>query len=721
MKKRKNTIIILSILLLSIGALVFSCLNAFNIVRFFKTAITLSIKNNEYTYNDEALETLNYEVKSGSLVNGDEIYFIFNEEIKDVGTYDRNSFTYNIYDKNHNNVTSSYDIIEEFENIIINKREITIETKSKSFYKTTDNKLESVSVLSGSLCNGHYIRTSGFETFSNDGMYKNTGSVNIYNKDNEDVSKNYKINYKYGIVYVYGNNDEIIDGGGSNDKETLDEQDEDGSANGTVDFENGGEPEVILRYKPSSNNQGNLMFASPTLYGNYNKNKFELAKKYSNNNGIETYGFIQELLKQSGNYKVLNGELEYLGVPSRQYDYVESYPVFQNKQNNDTYFIESNLKDKTIKTQFLDFDYYKDHALIDNISFSNSKYASEESKYYSFVCDQYLGVDYSTRNGVISFCDKYNIWQSNSIFEIAQKLMTAYKNDFVYSLNGVTSLAADNPILDFLNNTKVGRCQNFAEAAVVIFRVFGYPARPIIGYAISGANVANKSVYATTNEKHERAQVYVKGKGWVTFEFTVAPQYEEGGGNIAEKEEEDYSEYDFVVKGKDYEITYDGKEHEFEDYEILKQTKGDFHFWVDYQNRSRFVQAGSYKNRFVCRVQKYVNGQWLFINNQYKILSIDGEIQINKKNLKISDWGHHGQQFGTLSKTINVSMDHNLLNDLVDGDVIKSFRILNYDEMKSPGTYNAMVVPEVIYNTILGIDVTSSYEFQPYKLTLILT
>lgn len=719
MKKRRNAIIVLSILLLSIGALVFSCLNAFNIVRFFKTSITLAIKDNEYTYNGKALETLNYEVKNGSLVDGDNIYFVFETEIKDAKTYYRNTFNYKILDKNFVDVSSSYEITEEFEEIVINKRELTIETGSKTFYKTSDNKAESVKIISGSLCDGHYIETINFNSYSNDGSYQNKGNILIYDNNNANVTSNYNIRYKYGLIYVYGNSETVPDDSEEESSgDELEEQDSAGSANGIVDFNMGGDSQVILRYKPYSNNQGNLMFASPTLYGSYDTNKFELAKRYSNNNGIETYGFAQKLLMESNNYEVLSGELEYVGINKREYDYVESYPLFQHQQNNDTYFVESNLKDQTIKTQFLNYDYYSNHTLLDNLSFKDSSYINEENKYYSFVRSQYLGVDNATKIGINTFCNKYNIWSGNSVFEVAQKLMMAYKNDFVYSLNGVTSLAANNPVLDFLNNTKVGRCQNFAEAAVVIYRCLGYPARPIVGYVIRNANVANKSVFATNMEKHERAQVYLKGKGWVTFEFTVAPEYGNDGGSDSETQEEDYSNYDFVLKGNDHKLTYDGKEHDFTDYKIIKEKKGNFGYYVRSQFSGKYVNAGEYKNSFSFRIYSNSGNTNQLINNQFNILEIPGKIIINKKELKEMKWSGHSQPFSFLSKSLDITMDSGFFPDLVDGDVIKSFRILNYDDIKTAGTYNAIIVPEVIYNTNLNIDVTNSYEFEPFKLKL---
>lgn len=741
MKKTKNIGIVLSILLLCIGALVFSCLNAFDIVRIFKTSITLSIKNNEYTYDGKSLNTLNYEIKDGSLIEGDEVCFIFNSEIKDAATYTREAFSYNIFDKNHNNVTSSYDINEEFEDIVINKRDITFETSSKAFYQSRENMCDSAKIIDGSLCDGHYFETFNFGTYSNDGFYENSGNIIIFDSDDINVTNNYNIHYKYGVIVVYGNDklpipdptpdptpdpdpdsgdDDSDDDTGGGD--TLDEQTGAASAKGAVDLNDGGE--VILRYKPYTSNQGTLMFSSPTLYGSYQKDKFLLAEKYTNGS-VNPYEFIQQLLIQKGNYKINSGELEYIGIPDRQYDLVGAYPAFQYLQNNDTYFIDSNLNNQTIYTQFFDFDYYSDHAEIDDISFDNSLYTEEESKYYSFVYNQYTGVDYETNEGIYEFIRKNKIWGENAL-EIARKLIYIYKNDFVYSLNDVTSLQAENPILDFLNNTKKGRCQNFAEASVVIFRYFGYPARPVIGYSIPDANTAGKSIYVTSENKHEQCQVYIKGKGWVTFEFTVAPQYgSEGGSDGDQQQEDDYSEYDFVIKGNDHQFTYDGEEHNFlyNDYKIIKRAYGNFNLNIHHSSSS-FIEAGLHKNIFLCRICKNGYDNPIIINNQFKIKMIDGEVIINQKKLDLSKsgWGSHQASVGGLSEYIDVSIDCSFCSDLTSNDVIKSFKILNYEDIKDKpaGKYNIMVVPEVIYNTKYAIDVTNSYNFKPYQLTLTL-
>ena len=755
MKKTKNTAIVLSILLLCIGALVFSCLNAFNIVRIFKTSITLSIKNNEYTYDGKSLNALNYEIKDGSLIEGDEVYFVFNSEIKDAATYTRGAFSYNIFDKNHNNVTSSYDINEEFEDIVINKRDITFETSSKTFYQSRENICDSAKIIDGSLCDGHYFKTYNFGAYSDDGLYENSGNIIIFDSDDINVTNNYNIHYKYGVIVVYGNNelpipdptpdpDPIPDptpdptpdpdpDSGDDDSDddsdddigggdTLDEQTGAASAKGSVDLND--EAEVILRYKPYTSNQGTLMLSSPTLYGSYQKDKFLLAEKYTNGS-VNPYEFIQQLLVQKGNYKINSGELEYIGISDRQYDLVGAYPAFQYLQNNDTYFIESNLNDQTIYTQFFDFDYYSDHAEIDDISFDNSLYAEEESKYSSFVYRQYCGVDYETNRGVYDFINKYNIWGQNA-FEIARNLMYVYKNDFVYSLDDVTSLAAENPVLDFLNNTKKGRCQNFAEAAVVIYRCLGYPARPVIGYVVSDANTVGKSIYVTSANKHEQCQVYLDGKGWVTFEFTVASQYgSEGESDGDQQEDDDYSEYDFVIKGNDHKFTYDGEEHTFgyDDYKIIKRPYGDLDYGV-YHSPMNFIAAGSYKNIYGITIYKKGYDNPIIINNQFKIKMIEGEVTINQKKLDLSKsgWGSHEISVGGLSECIDLGVGRSFCSDLTSNDVIKSFKILNYEDVKDKpgGKYNILVVPEAIYNTKYNIDVTNSYNFKPYQLTLTL-
>lgn len=77
----------------------------------------------------------------------------------------------------------------------------------------------------------------------------------------------------------------------------------------------------------------------------------------------------------------------------------------------------------------------------------------------------------------------------------------------------------------FLFETKIGYCDNFSTAMIVLLRSAGVPARWVKGYT-SGQYAGTSpdrdhNVYEVTNNNaHSWVEVYFKGQGWVTFEPT---------------------------------------------------------------------------------------------------------------------------------------------------------------------------------------------------------
>lgn len=98
-------------------------------------------------------------------------------------------------------------------------------------------------------------------------------------------------------------------------------------------------------------------------------------------------------------------------------------------------------------------------------------------------------------------------------------------NAFTYETENVTIPKNDEDYVDqFLFETKMGYCDNFSSAMVVLLRSAGIPARWVKGYT-SGeykeAGNKNGSIYEVTNNNaHSWVEVYFPEQGWVTFEPT---------------------------------------------------------------------------------------------------------------------------------------------------------------------------------------------------------
>ena len=75
-------------------------------------------------------------------------------------------------------------------------------------------------------------------------------------------------------------------------------------------------------------------------------------------------------------------------------------------------------------------------------------------------------------------------------------------------------------LLDFLQNTRIGFCQQFASAMAVMLRTLGLPARVAVGFTQGERSEADGLWHVTTNEAHAWVEVLFPEYGWLTFEPT---------------------------------------------------------------------------------------------------------------------------------------------------------------------------------------------------------
>ncbi len=78
----------------------------------------------------------------------------------------------------------------------------------------------------------------------------------------------------------------------------------------------------------------------------------------------------------------------------------------------------------------------------------------------------------------------------------------------------------------FLNEGHLGYCAHYASAAVVLSRMCGIPARYCQGYVLTygdfvrGKTESDYSINIPDYQAHAWAEIYVKGYGWIPYEFT---------------------------------------------------------------------------------------------------------------------------------------------------------------------------------------------------------
>jgi transglutaminase-like putative cysteine protease len=92
---------------------------------------------------------------------------------------------------------------------------------------------------------------------------------------------------------------------------------------------------------------------------------------------------------------------------------------------------------------------------------------------------------------------------------------------YVYTLQPAL-LSDEDPMDQFLFQTKRGFCEHYAYAFVVMMRAAGVPARVVAGYQGGEVNPVNKTVIVHQFDAHAWAEVWLAGQGWVRVDPTAA-------------------------------------------------------------------------------------------------------------------------------------------------------------------------------------------------------
>lgn len=108
---------------------------------------------------------------------------------------------------------------------------------------------------------------------------------------------------------------------------------------------------------------------------------------------------------------------------------------------------------------------------------------------------------------------------------IVQAALSMFREQaFVYTL--APPLLQQNPVDDFLFNTRRGFCEHYAGSFVYLMRAAGVPARVVTGYQGGEVNPVGNYLIVRQSDAHAWAEVWFKGRGWVRVDPTaaVAPQ-----------------------------------------------------------------------------------------------------------------------------------------------------------------------------------------------------
>jgi transglutaminase-like putative cysteine protease len=117
-------------------------------------------------------------------------------------------------------------------------------------------------------------------------------------------------------------------------------------------------------------------------------------------------------------------------------------------------------------------------------------------------------------------------------------LLDHFRRDgFRYTLE--PPLLGRNSIDEFLFDTRLGYCEHYASAFVVVMRMLGIPARVVTGYQGGELNPVDRFLTVRQSDAHAWAEVWIATRGWVRVDPTavVAPiRIERGAEEIARRQ-----------------------------------------------------------------------------------------------------------------------------------------------------------------------------------------
>lgn len=174
-------------------------------------------------------------------------------------------------------------------------------------------------------------------------------------------------------------------------------------------------------------------------------------------------------------------------------------------------------------------------------------------KYGEYVMDTYLALPDDTSDDIRSFINSvpelrsaaadYELsrMSSDSAYNRynAADIMSNYLTaNYKYTLSGENR--SDDPVMEFLTDTKRGHCSLYASALTLMLREIGIPARYCTGFSVYPMNTSLSTVVLQEKNLHAWVEVYLGELGWVTFDPTSSAI--NGSGEGAEDRTTDTSQ-----------------------------------------------------------------------------------------------------------------------------------------------------------------------------------
>lgn len=113
------------------------------------------------------------------------------------------------------------------------------------------------------------------------------------------------------------------------------------------------------------------------------------------------------------------------------------------------------------------------------------------------------------------------------------------EDGFSYTLN--PPLLGEQPVDEFLFESRAGFCEHFSSAFAFLMRAGGVPARVVTGYMGGEFNPLDDTLTVRQYDAHAWVEVWLEGRGWVRYDPTavVSPgRIDQGSNQVLQAEEQ---------------------------------------------------------------------------------------------------------------------------------------------------------------------------------------
>lgn len=173
-----------------------------NLLEVTPRPITIKPLDKTKLYDGIVLESNDYELIMGSLVQNQFLIITTDGKQIDVGQSENSIISYLVFDGSMD-VSHNYDVTFEKGILRVMPRPITIETYNQSkVYDGTSLVELGHRLIDGELVLDHTTQIQSFSSLTDVGTRSNELTIAIMNTLNEDVSSNYDISYQYGTIEV---------------------------------------------------------------------------------------------------------------------------------------------------------------------------------------------------------------------------------------------------------------------------------------------------------------------------------------------------------------------------------------------------------------------------------------------------------------------------------------------------------------------------------------